>query len=58
MPEKLIAAEVIKMLRDDAIARGMLDLAIVYGWTLIRLNQESIDEWLMSRGQVQGGQAA
>lgn len=31
-------------LRQDAIARGMSELAIAYGWSAIRLGAERIDE--------------
>lgn len=30
------------MLRRDALARGMLDLAAVYGWAEIRINNETL----------------
>ncbi len=31
-------------LREDASARGMAALAIVYGWSALRLGQEAVDE--------------
>ena len=30
------------LLREDALARGMQELAIVYGWSLLRLKGEQI----------------
>lgn len=39
-------ADAIKLLRNDALDRGMKDLAICYGWTLIRLEQERVDHVL------------
>ena len=30
------------VLRNDAIARGMLELAITYGWSMLRLGDERI----------------
>lgn len=35
-------AKSIDTLRRDAIEREMSDLAIVYGWSQIRLNEEAI----------------
>jgi hypothetical protein len=35
-------AKSILVLRKDALARGMDDLAIVYGWSAIRLYDENI----------------
>jgi hypothetical protein len=31
-------------LRNDALSRGLQELAIVYGWTAMRLGQELCDE--------------
>lgn len=31
-------------LRKDATNRGFLDLAIVYGWSLLRLGEETIEK--------------
>lgn len=36
------AANSIGLLRQDALDRGMPDLAIAYGWSQIRLNEEHI----------------
>jgi len=36
--------ETFRRLRDDAKERGMDDLVIAYGWTLIRLNQDDFDQ--------------
>lgn len=33
-------------LRADAIERGMLELAIVYGWTVIRVGSEVLEEMI------------
>jgi hypothetical protein len=41
------------MLRRDALARGMLDLAAVYGWSEIRINTEIIDQQMKQRAQYQ-----
>jgi hypothetical protein len=32
----------LERLREDALARGMLDLAIVYGWSMLRIMDEVI----------------
>ena len=34
-------------LREDASTRGMAALAIVYGWSALRLGQEAVDEAAM-----------
>jgi hypothetical protein len=31
-------------LREDAVERGLRDLAIVYGWSAIRIGQEAVAE--------------
>lgn len=36
-------ADTIERLRADALARGMQELAIVYGWSLIQARQHEID---------------
>lgn len=38
--------EELKRLRNDAIERGMQELAIVYGWSAIRLGQELLQRQL------------
>ncbi len=38
--------EAIERLRDDAHERGMNDLVITYGWSLIRLAMEELNsQW-------------
>jgi hypothetical protein len=36
-------AGTMERLRADALARGMQDLAVVYGWSLIQVRQHEID---------------
>jgi hypothetical protein len=33
-----------RALRDDALGRGYLELAVTYGWTLMRLGIEKIEQ--------------
>ena len=40
----------LKMLRQDAIDRGMSDLAIVYGWNAIALGAEILQEKMAEAG--------
>jgi hypothetical protein len=37
-------------LREDAIERGMLDIAMVYGWSQIKRRMEILDAQHHSRG--------
>jgi hypothetical protein len=37
-------AESLTYLRNDALSLGMKDLAIVYGWSVIRLKAQEINE--------------
>jgi hypothetical protein len=34
----------VRRLQDDAIERGLHDLAVAYGWSALRIGQEAIDE--------------
>jgi hypothetical protein len=38
------SVNVLLFLREDALARGMKDLAIVYGWSAIKLKCEVLNE--------------
>lgn len=40
----------ISRLRVDAKERGMLDLAVVYGWTALRITGEYVEEKLKGTG--------
>lgn len=38
-----------KIMRDDAIERGLQELAICYGWTMIRKRQEILTRGMSLR---------
>lgn len=40
----------IQALRDDAIERGLTDLAIVYGWSAIRLGEHVLGAKMIALG--------
>lgn len=52
------ALATLQKLRNDALARDMSDLAIAYGWSMIRLGQEilgremsALDLYRLTRGE-------
>ena len=46
MNKRMKIIDSLRKLRDDAISRGMLELAIVYGWSGLELYDEEITERL------------
>ncbi len=45
------------LLRKDALERGMDDLAIVYGWSLMRMGQEQLDAYMQAVRQMRNARA-